>query len=295
MKNKYKFSIIILTYNTPFEKTKRSLDSIINQDFKDYELVISDDGSKEVHFEEIEEYLVKNNINRYRLIRNTQNVGTVRHFYNILCEAKGKYIKALGGGDCLYGNDAISRMYKFLEDNKCSLAFGRIKKYIVKNDEMKSRGDFKVPKRINLYKRKHYKLYSMFNVLICHDLISGVAMFGKRSTFIYYISKLLGTSKYVEDIFQIFTFAENEKFYFFDDHIVNYEFGEGISTSSGRNPFKKKLRNDIDRSVELAGSMYKSKILYRILLNLGKIKPNKVGLVKRITRDILDNINEKGC
>jgi len=57
---------------------------------------------------EIEEYLVKNNINRYRLIRNTQNVGTVRHFYNILCEAKGKYIKALGGGDCLYGNDAMN-------------------------------------------------------------------------------------------------------------------------------------------------------------------------------------------
>jgi glycosyltransferase involved in cell wall biosynthesis len=33
-------------YNTPFLVTKRAIDSVLNQDFKDFELIIIDDGSK---------------------------------------------------------------------------------------------------------------------------------------------------------------------------------------------------------------------------------------------------------
>jgi len=43
----YKYSITVLmsVYNTPFTLIKRAIDSVLNQDFKDFELIILDDGS----------------------------------------------------------------------------------------------------------------------------------------------------------------------------------------------------------------------------------------------------------
>jgi glycosyltransferase involved in cell wall biosynthesis len=42
---KYKIAVIMAVYNTPFELVKRAIDSVLNQDFIDFELIIIDDGS----------------------------------------------------------------------------------------------------------------------------------------------------------------------------------------------------------------------------------------------------------
>lgn len=38
-------SVLMATYNTPFDMAKRAIDSVLNQDFQDFELIILDDGS----------------------------------------------------------------------------------------------------------------------------------------------------------------------------------------------------------------------------------------------------------
>jgi glycosyltransferase involved in cell wall biosynthesis len=38
-------TVIMSVYNTPFELTKRAIDSVLQQDFTDFELIIIDDGS----------------------------------------------------------------------------------------------------------------------------------------------------------------------------------------------------------------------------------------------------------
>lgn len=38
-------SVLMATYNTPFYMAKRAIDSVLNQDFQDFELLILDDGS----------------------------------------------------------------------------------------------------------------------------------------------------------------------------------------------------------------------------------------------------------
>ncbi len=43
--HKVKVSVLMAVYNTPFELVKRALDSVMNQDFKDFELLVVDDGS----------------------------------------------------------------------------------------------------------------------------------------------------------------------------------------------------------------------------------------------------------
>ena len=45
MNKNVKVSVIMSVYNTDFQLVKRALDSVLNQDFQDFEIIIIDDGS----------------------------------------------------------------------------------------------------------------------------------------------------------------------------------------------------------------------------------------------------------
>ena len=44
MLKKVKISVLMAVYNTEFAYIKRAIDSVLNQDFQDFELIIIDDG-----------------------------------------------------------------------------------------------------------------------------------------------------------------------------------------------------------------------------------------------------------
>jgi len=60
MKNKYKVAVIMSVYNTPFNMVKRAIDSVLNQTFQDFELLIIDDGSTNNSHQLILEYAILN-------------------------------------------------------------------------------------------------------------------------------------------------------------------------------------------------------------------------------------------
>lgn len=55
---KNKVSVIMSVYNTQFQLVKRAIDSVLNQDFKDFELIIIDDGSNNNTQNEILNYAI---------------------------------------------------------------------------------------------------------------------------------------------------------------------------------------------------------------------------------------------
>ena len=57
--NPVKVSVLMTVYNTDFFYTKRAIDSVLQQDFQDFELIIIDDGSKENDRESLMDYVEK--------------------------------------------------------------------------------------------------------------------------------------------------------------------------------------------------------------------------------------------
>jgi len=84
------FSIVIPAYNS--EKTiNKCLDSILSQDFLDYEIIIVNDGSLDNTQKVVEEYIVENKSKRITLI-NTTNGGPSKARNKGIEHATGKYI-----------------------------------------------------------------------------------------------------------------------------------------------------------------------------------------------------------
>ena len=85
-----KFSVLLVTYNSEWNDIKRTLDSIINQEFDSFELIISDDGSKDNKFAQIKKYMGDNHFDDYKLIEHKENQGTVK---NLIRKLFGKICK----------------------------------------------------------------------------------------------------------------------------------------------------------------------------------------------------------
>ena len=56
MVNRVKISVLMSVYNTDFFYIKRAIDSVLNQDFQDFELIIIDDGSNDHNREFLLQY-----------------------------------------------------------------------------------------------------------------------------------------------------------------------------------------------------------------------------------------------
>jgi len=106
-----KYSFIIPTYNRAY-CIKNTLESIFNQQTKDYEIVIIDDASIDNTYESISEFINLGNVNYIRLIKN----GGVNVARNVgISEARGEWLILLDSDDFLTKN-GLSDINKVIEE-----------------------------------------------------------------------------------------------------------------------------------------------------------------------------------
>jgi len=116
-KKQQKVSVIIPTYNS--EKfINRSIDSVLKQDFKDYEIIIIDDGSKDMTYEKIKKYLT----NKIKYIKQ-KNMGPASARNKGIKNSIGEYIAFLDSDDEWMPFHLSECIKKLDADNSLGLVF----------------------------------------------------------------------------------------------------------------------------------------------------------------------------
>ena len=111
-----KVSVIMGIYNTPRKEIlEQSLQSILNQTYSDFEVIICDDGSKNDCVNWVKE--ICNGDKRVKLINNETNKGLAYTLNHCLQYATGEYIARMDDDDISH-LDRFEKQVKFLDEHK---------------------------------------------------------------------------------------------------------------------------------------------------------------------------------
>jgi len=126
-------SVIMSVYNS--EKTiSKSIESIINQTFEDFQFLIMDDASTESTSEILKQF--SNSDKRIRLFKNQKNIGLTKSLNLLIKQVNSNYI-ARQDADDVSNKNRLSYQYKFLENSNFE---GCSTRAIVKNSQRKIPG-----------------------------------------------------------------------------------------------------------------------------------------------------------
>ena len=154
MLNTTKVSVLMTVFNTDFSYTKRAIDSVLHQDFQDFELIIIDDGSKGNDRNSLMEYVEKNE-DKISYIRHS-NRGQSESINRGVLYSLGEYITIIDSDDEYKQNHLSSCLMEINDlDLICSTS-----ETIVDNDN-----DYYVPDKNDLSKLIHLDEATLFGTL----------------------------------------------------------------------------------------------------------------------------------
>lgn len=209
-------SVIVPVYNGE-KYLKKCIESIINQTYKNLEIIIVNDGSKDNTFKICCELEKKDA--RIKII-NQENMGVSRSRNNAIVQSTGKYITFVDSDDyleddayfkCLslikkYNLDMIRYCYKFINNKS-------IKKY-----EFRTITDEVIKK--SEYKEKVFK-----NLLLCEDFSNIWNVIFKRN--ILENIKFNNSIKFGEDLLYSYkTILNSENMMILSEPLYNYVYNE---------------------------------------------------------------------
>jgi len=215
-------SVIMPSYN--HEKyLSEAIESVLNQAFPDFELIIIDDGSKDKSKEIIKAYEKKDN--RIHAIFHENNKGIARTMNEGLEKAKGKFI-ALFSSDDVWVKDKLEKQLKILEKNEDLVVWSEA---VVIDAHGNPTGETFTQMHGASKKKKSGNL---FEELLKGNYICGQSVILKRKNIdnIRYDERL----KYLNDYKFMVDLARKYEFYFIEEPLVLYRIHGKNSILSDR-------------------------------------------------------------
>ncbi len=138
MSNSIRISIIVLTYKK-FDNLQKNIKSIISQNYTDYEVIVSDDGSPDLNADFIYSLFPGNRTDeRFHLITRAENIGTVKNYNEAVKAAHGDIIVPLSQDDCFYNENVLKVIAKAFDDTETNICLG-LRKTLDKNEYLPNR------------------------------------------------------------------------------------------------------------------------------------------------------------
>ena len=207
-----KIDILLATYNGE-TYLKEQLDSILNQTYSNFRILISDDNSEDSTKNIIEEYAKKDN--RIKFFFQERNLGVIANFEFLLKKVEAEFYMFSDQDDIWKANKIEFSMKKILEEN-CDLVYTNLEV---------------VDKDLNITYDSYWKLkgleekvkkYNNFESLYLNNFITGCTMLSK-SEFISEILPLPKESKYVlHDYWTALIVSQRGKISYIEEPLIKY-------------------------------------------------------------------------
>lgn len=166
MKGKKKVSIIIPIYNSELYLHK-TVNSVLNQTYKDWEIILIDDASTDNSWKIIKDYIAKDT--RIRTHRLDFNIGTGGARNKGIELAEGRYIAFLDSDDLWHPNK-LEKQLNFMKKNKHAFTFTSYTQIKEKGEELK---------KIQACKEINYNKALLYNPIGCLTVILDTKQLGK--------------------------------------------------------------------------------------------------------------------
>lgn len=159
-------SVVMPSYNSQ-STIKKSIESILEQDYENWELLITDDCSSDKTVEIINRYIESDC--RIKLSINRTNLGSGSSRNSSIRRAEGKYIAFLDADD-LWRKEKLSKQIAFMEDNTYAFTYTNYQKF----DARGKRGILYTPSSVT------YEQLLPNNIIGCLTAVYNVDIIGKK-------------------------------------------------------------------------------------------------------------------
>lgn len=240
----FDISVIVLSYHPDYTKLFQTLHSVIHQKNVDLEVIVSDDGTPDFQKEKVEEWFEKQGFCHYTVLAHKENKGTVKNVLSaVTCATAGK-VKLISPGDYLYDDGVLRKVCDFMDENQSKTCFGKAA-YYSETESGYTIHQHVNPRYIRPYLKKNQKSIQN-NYLIYKDYVLGAVFASHRETLLNYLRKIDGKVVYAEDCAVICMVADGISIDYWNDYMIWYEYGTGISTNQSTS-WNQRLYQDNER------------------------------------------------
>ena len=206
-----KVDILLATYNGE-KYIREQIDSILNQTYKEFRLLISDDGSNDGTRDILNEYKAKDD--RIEIFMQEENLGVVKNFEFLLKKVEAKYYM-FSDQDDIWKNEKIEKSL-----NKIEEGFDLVYTDLEVVDENLNVTYESYWKLKGIYKK--IKKYNNFESLYLNNFITGCTVISKKELIDSFMP-LPNISKFVlHDYWISLVVSQNGKIAYIEEPLIKY-------------------------------------------------------------------------
>jgi len=164
MEKDYGVSIIVPMYNAE-SYISDTLDGLLNQTYKDFEVIVIDDCSKDSGAEIVENYVKTSD--RIKLLKNEQNMGVAKTRNKGIQHAKHSWI-AFCDADDVWVAEKLEKQIDLIKNRGVRLCFTGIR--FMTNDGQELDRTFKVPEKVNYKKLLKQNVITLSSAILPKEM-----------------------------------------------------------------------------------------------------------------------------